>query len=210
MLSDDLQENLERAPTEARSAALAVLLGLAQEVGSDHEEARAYHDEIERLHREVSVAATTARAEWMRMTMQGGPGEHRKAAERLASFRVEISDARQEIVRYRRLLMASLERVRENLRRIREISIEHGLMTPTKRVATDAAEVIEALTESDYDPPAVAGGEGGRIGSEQSEASLLRRSPRARLVFEGKRRCARSGRHTPSMSDRRARTSDPR
>lgn len=214
MLSDNLRKLLEvsarREPTVAGSAALLTLLQLAREVESDHEEARAYHDEIERLHREASAASTAARDEWKRTTAEGGPGEHRKAAELLASYRAEISDVRQEIARYRRLLVASLKRARTNLRRIRTLSIEQGLMTRAHGAAIELSEDVESPTAPDHDPPAIVGGGDGHVRSEPPATAPLRHSSSVKPIGEGNRRCPRTRRPPPTVWARRPRASDRR
>jgi hypothetical protein len=190
MLSDDLRKLFESAsgsePIEAR-AALATLLRLAREVECDREEVHAYHDQIEWLHREAHAAVTTARDEWDRMVQQDDPDEHRRAAERVASHRAEISDIKQEIVRYRGLLVTSLERVRDNCRKIRALSIEHGFMKPAAPPVVDAPEVPQVPREPDHGPPAVAGAADGQTLSRQSEVSRLRRSSCPRLIVEAGR-----------------------
>jgi hypothetical protein len=196
-------------PTPAPSAALDLLIGLAREIESDHEEARVCHDEIERLHREAHAATLAARGVWGSMAGQRGPDEHRMTAQRVASFRAEISDIKQEIIRYRGLLVTSLERVLKNCRRIRELSIEYGIMTPTATPAVDAPDVLQVPTGPDHDLPAVAGGGDGSVGSAQRHASRPRRSSRVQLIGECRGPRAQSCRSTRSVSARRLRASDP-
>lgn len=133
MLADGLRQLLERAaaiePTESDQSVCSTLLRLAWEVEADHEEARVYHDEIERLHRDVHATVTAMRGEWERMTRQPSPDERQVASEQIAACRAEIATLRQEIARYRDLLVISLARVQRNCRRIRVLSMEHGLMT---------------------------------------------------------------------------------
>jgi hypothetical protein len=172
MLSDDLRKLFENPaeilPTETSAAALAALIRLAQEVEADHEEARVYHDEIGQLHREADDAARAARRAWDSMIERHSPDEHRMAAERLASFRTEISEITRQIIRYRRLHVASLERVRNTCRQIRTQSIEYGLMTPPEFPAVASPETAPEPPEGHRpplptgdDPPAVAGAQAG-------------------------------------------------
>ena len=131
MLADGLRQLLERAtaiePTESEQSVYSTLLRLAWEVEADHAEARVYHEEIERLHRDVHATVTAMRGEWERMTRQPSPDERQVASEQIAACRAEVATLRQEIARYRGLLVASLARVQRNCRRIRALSVEHAL-----------------------------------------------------------------------------------